>query len=215
MQDEFPTPSEPSRTSNVVPMLVASRDRPKDWRSQELQRVVFYLAGGVVSLLFLMLLAKQMNPKDDALLNAPLARVMGHWEGRWVGKETRFTLAGTQVASYQTVRFFSSSTSQYQSGTVERTEGDKHHVKQIWLTKIDQDGILSARRNDEGDENFELFGGNLVADTIFWTSERPESQQLVRLWIVGTVLNVEELYVSRTRPADSYLITGRYERAEE
>ncbi|MBI1291692.1 hypothetical protein GC173_10680 [bacterium] len=215
MIDDLQAPREPSRTSNVVPMLVANRSTHADPKAQELQRLVFYLAGGVVSLLFLMLLANQMNPKDEALRNAPLARVMGNWEGRWVGSETRLTLSGTPLANYKTVRFFASSGAQYQSGTVERTEGNENHAKEVWLTRIDQDGVLHARRNDEGSEEFELFNGTMTGDTLYWSGESQDSTNVVRVWLEGSVLHVEEMHLSRTRPADSFLITGQYRRAEE
>ena len=201
-----------SRASNVVPMLLVSQENLRDRRAHEIQRVVFYLSGGLVSLLFLLVLSKQINPSDEALQNAPLARVMGLWEGQWNGMETKFALSGAQITTYETTRIFSSSTAQYQSGVVERLEGDRSLVRQIWLTRLDQDGILRARRNDEGTEQFTQFTGTKTGDTMIWSHEDNDSQEMVRLWLNGPVLTVEELHISKSRPADSHLITGRYTR---
>jgi len=201
-----------SRASNVVPMLLVSQETLRDRRAHELQRVVFYLSGGLVSLLFLLVLSRQINPSDEALKNAPLAQVMGLWEGQWRGIETKFALSGAQITTYETTRIFSSSTPQYQSGVVERSEGDRELGREIWLTKLDQDGIPRARRNDEGSEQFTHFTGNRTGDTMIWSREDNDSQEMVRLWMTGPVLTVEELYISKARPADSHLITGRYQR---
>jgi hypothetical protein len=193
-------------------LLSARSSRRGPSRSQEIQRVVFYLSGGVVSLLFMLLLARQMNPSDDRLVNAPLVMVMAHWEGQWEGRETVYTLGGARIADYEALREYHSSTPNFQTVSVTRRFEDRIVNEQVWLNQVDQDGRVQSRRGGLDHLPAVLFSGSVDAGTILWSREDEECQELVRTWTTENALHVEEIYISKIAPGESRLTTGRYTR---
>jgi hypothetical protein len=207
-------PVAPARSSGVV-SVEALRARPGkrgDSLSPEAQRILIFLLGGVLCLAFLLLLAHSMNPSDQELRAADLNPTFAPWDGTWVGTAHEIAADGRIVARYRERRIFTSTSTHMQTVDVTRRSTHGTESRQVWVHKNHRDGTLSAAMsNDEGVAT--SFSGMLVDGHLVWRREAPAATEMVRYWIAGGALQVEEMLVNR-ETGEIRLISARLGRAD-
>jgi hypothetical protein len=179
----------------------------------ELHRALYYLIGGLISIVFLFMVARQIDPPSSSLAMEDMARILGRLDGTWVGTEKRLTMTGDLLEHYPSSRKIWSSTTNYQTMTVASERGDQSQGE-FWLLRVDEDGALEAREDGlvENSTPAVIYRGRLEDGVIYWSREHERGSTLIRFTQTEGKLTVETIEMSRDANLSSELRVATYQR---
>lgn len=180
----------------------------------EFQRVVILLTGGGIGLLFLLLLARSLNPADHELLAKDLPASFAPLDGRWIGQATLYNAQGEKIADYSEQRTYHSSSTMIQTVEITRAEsGSTDANYELWVNRVTADGTLLATRSADPDD-IPSMEGTLEAGHYFWRRETPTAIEIHRVRLAGNNLIVEELLIPHDKQDGLTILSGRLQRTD-
>lgn len=159
----------------------------------EWHRVAYFLVGGALCLGAMLAMAHRMNPPDSALRFSDLARVFGPWEGSWEGQEVTYDARGRLLSTVNVKREYWSTTTNIQSVLIYREAEGAPTQSELWIQHSGKEEALTAKRTDS-DTPAPPYQGRVENGRLFWTRQGPDGNDVVRSWIVGSTLYVEETW---------------------
>lgn len=210
MQDRFGSkPPEEISGKDLARRVVKSIEGGE----QPLQhRLLFYLLGGLVVLLFLLALAQSFNPPDSALRDADMVLLLAPWDGNWRGQEVVRDVSGETLAIYDTTRSYFSASSTRQSAEIIRRSPSGMEFKEGWINSVLGNGLLRATTMGKSGEDKHVFEGRLEDGEVFWTRETQEATIVRRGRITGNQLLTEEVVFPKQPHIQATITTGNFTR---
>lgn len=189
-------------------------DAGKNSFSTEMQRVFILMGGGAIGLIFLLLLAQSMNPSDEALRSQDFAAAFAPLDGIWVGQMTQINAKGETVSYFSEHREFLSTSAMVQTANVTRIKRDGASDQSIWVLREQADGSLTYSKAEETSQP-SPFVGSVDNGHYFWQREVGDGVEIIRHWVIGNSLLVEEMHIPNSGSPDNFsIISGRLQRME-
>jgi hypothetical protein len=152
-----------------------------------------------------------MNPPDSALRGQALTQNLGPWDGLWTGSMTRYSLGGDKIAEFNVRREYSSTDPKVQTADVSRIFSDGTSESDVWVFKVTEEGQLTGNRRSE-ESGSAPYLGRVAGNQAFWVRHTDQGTEILRSWIHGNLLFVEEEYVPTGNPTAGWIISGQLSR---
>lgn len=211
----------PLREGFLAPDLVASKsDAPRRGAahggtiSTEVQRVLILLGGGVIGLVFLLLLAQSMNPSDDDLMARDLVAVFAPLDGVWVGQVSELDADGRTIDTFREHREFHPATTLILNSNVTRIHKDGRTETTVWVMREHSDGTFTS--TPEGADTVSSpFKGTIDNGHYFWQRRHGDVLEIHRMTLVGNSLHIEEIRLPSNGGTEKLsILSGRLQRME-
>ncbi|MCC5875298.1 MAG: hypothetical protein JJU11_03665 [Candidatus Sumerlaeia bacterium] len=189
--------------------------RNPDGISTETQRVLILLGGGVIGLVFLLLLAQSMNPSDDDLISRDIVAAFAPLDGVWVGQVTELDANGKAVQTFREHREFHPATTLILNSNVTRIHKDGRTETSVWVMREHSDGSFTSSLNQDTGSTVAPFRGSIDNGHYFWQRRHEDVLEIHRMTVMGNSLHIEEIRLPADGNGDKLsILSGRLQRME-